>query len=158
MMWDRAVDATANWLCRTFPSRYREVPHATSGKPMLRQFKLPGRAYLQSFVDAEEYEYMHNHRWDKVRSFILSGWYDEERPGRQVIRRKRFTTYTMTRDVIHRIEFWAPRTWTLFIQSEGQDLSQWRYYVAHPLRWAGQVKWEDHIQNRVANLEHGNLT
>lgn len=157
MRWDAFVDRVANWLCRTFPSRYRVVPHATTGEPMLRQFRVTKRIYLQQFLEPEEHEYMHNHRWEKVRSIVLSGMYVEERPGRITITRRAGQTHTMDRSVIHRIAYWSPLCWTLFFQSKRQNLDEWFYFTANPLRWAGKHHWIDHIQRRVPNLE-GDMT
>lgn len=115
-------------LNKLFPTRCREIPHVDGGV-LLRQVRVFKNVYLQQFAQPEVVDMFHLHRWSKMRSFILSGHYVEERlyadKTRAKIRHQRFTTFTMTRDVVHRVHYWSPRCWTLFIYSD--DNLGWGY-------------------------------
>lgn len=133
-------------LARLFPSRFRLIPRVPDMTPLLRQFRIcsfgkeqprgvPPKwhfsIFLQSFCHAEVRELYHVHRWRYMLSFVLSGIFVEERPGRQFIVHKAGDIYSMNDTVIHRLDYAAPRTWTLFIMF-GRNRKRlpggWGYY------------------------------
>lgn len=156
MKYDELVDKVCRGLCRAFPDRYRVVPRADDPEtPMLDQFMIvPGRVYLQHFRSAESIDWFHHHRWETMRSIVLSAFYVEERPlGRSYFTRYALTTHTMDHDTIHRVDYWHPHCWTLFFM--GRDLEEWGYY-ARDLR--SYVPWREFVRRRIPNLERGQVT
>lgn len=154
--WDRMVDGTCRALCRAFPERHRVVPRADAPDvPMLDQFMLvPGKLYLQHFRAEESPDWFHHHRWQHMRSIVLSAFYVEERPhGKAYHTRQRGYTHVMDHDTIHRIDYWHPHCWTLFYM--GDDLKDWGYY-ARDLR--SYVPWQEFVTKRIPNLERGEVT
>lgn len=148
-MWSYFVEwLIMRVLVRWFPSRYRLIPRRSDGAPLLRQFKIFGGSntkhgcYLQSFVNAEERDLFHVHRWRRMISIVLSGWFVEERyPGLPPVcshRRsssvafkflrlhKRLSIYFMDNTVIHRLHGVGPRTWTLFFMIGNEN--DWGYF------------------------------
>jgi hypothetical protein len=130
-----------------WPDRYRVIPNAVTGKPLLRQFKLFNWAYLQSFVDVEVPGWFHRHRWQRMWSFVLSGGFIEERyPGYIYVTHRAWSVYKMDRTVIHRLGFVEPRTWTLFLMFG--NLKLWGYYP-RPDRDGGYVPYEKMIPDEL---------
>lgn len=110
----------AGVLARAFPGRWRIIPRAQDGAPLLRQFKFCRWVYLQSFVNPELPEFFHFHRFRFMFSIVLSGWFIEERyPGKRFNFFKNHfapSVYTMDRSTVHRLHAVDSRTWTLFFQ------------------------------------------
>lgn len=173
-MWDKLVDKLIRFLCVLFPSRYRLIPTSTDpNRPLLEQFAILrmgrfGALYLQHFVYTETERYFHRHQWNYMRSFVLSGWFTEERApivydgsgcrqleakSRYVIH-PRFTTYAMDRSVIHRTDVWSQFCWTLFYMS-APKLEDWGYYDRETLAF---THWRDQIKRQVPSLDTGELT
>ena len=156
-MWDKLLSKTCWWLFNTFPSRARRIPceDGISGTKLVQFMIWPNRLYLQHFMQPEQYEYFHNHRWGHMRSFILSGSYVEERP-ESMITHGRFTTHTMDDTVKHRVHWWSEHCWTLFYMGEVVD-PYWSFFHRDT---GNQETWAEHIPKygRVANLETGELT
>jgi hypothetical protein len=135
------------WL---FPSRFRLIPRMPDGVPLLRQFRIcsfgrecprgtPPRwhfsMYLQSFLTAEVFNDFHVHRWARMISFVLSGWFIEERVvcagTHMLLKHKALSVYDMDSDVVHQLAAVAPRTWTLFImlgRNKNNPAGGWGYY------------------------------
>lgn len=172
--WDAAVNAACRWACRRWPSRCRTVPHSTDGTtPLLTQFMVwPGRCYLQHFETPEIEGRYHNHRWRRMRSFVLSGAFVEERPARdhtgngcrpacsKWITHRRFTTYAMDRSVIHRTAWWSPHCWTLFVMSteQAEGARAWGYYERRADGTLGPfIPWREGIARIVPSLETGKV-
>ncbi len=166
-------------LARVFPGRYRLIPRMPDGAPLLRQFRLcsfgkeeprgvPPKwhfsIYLQSFVNPEVFDDFHIHRWGRMISFVLSGWFLEERREEFWGILRTFRTwhvphtapsfYTMRSDVIHRFHDVGPRTWTLFVMMGRNKLNPpggWGYYD----RYKGSYRpWDAAIpaEKRIAAL------
>lgn len=142
-------------LAKLFPGRYRIIP-GLHGKPLLRQFKITGWAYLQSFVNAEGRDLFHRHRWKSMVSFVLSGYLQEERyPGCGdflfMKAHKAPSVYTMDDTVIHRLDYVAPRTWTLFLMFD--DQKNWGYF-RRPAVPPEYIPWDKAIpeEKRVKSL------
>lgn len=110
-------------LVRLFPGRYRLIPRAQDGEPLLRQFKIFSWLYLQSFIGPEVYGWFHRHRYRLMISLVLCGRFTEERyPGGWPLLKthKAGRIYAMDRTVVHRLHAVEPRTWTLFFQFGAQ--------------------------------------
>ncbi len=140
-----------------FPSRYRLIPRAQDGVPLLRQFKLFSWCYLQSFVTGEVWGWFHRHRWERMISFVLSGSFKEERyPGGIFVVHKAPSIYTMDRTVIHRLSAVTARTWTLFLMFRPRvrvdGNADWGYYP-RPAN-DGYVRWDKMIpeERKVKSL------
>jgi hypothetical protein len=152
-LWDAAVNAACLALCRLFPSRSRVIPRADDpSRPLLRQFLLchlgPLSVYLQHFESPEAWEWFHRHRWEYMRSFVLSGLYLEELPQEgswegyktyhvsktNLLQRRRFHTHRLYPTTIHRVDY--PR---------GKYSS------------AEFVHWRDFVKARVPSLETGKI-
>lgn len=73
---------------------------------------------------------LHDHPWAWARTFILSGWYLEERRDRTRVRAAG-DTYALTGDVFHRVVLPIGRreVWTLFIH--GPYVKHWGFLVPH---------------------------
>lgn len=178
--WDRAVNWAARALIAVFPSRARVIPHAEDpARALLTQFLVLhwGRLslYLQHFESPESHEYFHRHRWGYMRSFVLSGYYVEERPAQwepgiaqdmlqvsqgrtwrgasNFIARARGDTFTMSPEVIHRVSLWSPLCWTLFLTWAPQD--DWGYYARET---GAFTPWRDFVVQRVPSLETGEVS
>ena len=163
-IYDRAVAAFCRWLCRTFPSRCRVIPDEAGTGPKLTQFRLFDGVYLQHFHGPEQKDFFHDHRWRRMRSFVLSGEFVKERMldhrftfyNSQLFRHRRFETYTMTSGDRHRVDEWGEHCWTLFMMGPVVHPG-WGYYR----RWSGDwTIWSDHIRDelKIANLETGVVT
>lgn len=154
-------------LARWFPGRYRLIPRAQDGAPLLRQFKIFDWCYLQSFVGPEVHDWFHRHRYRRMISIVLSGRFTEERyPGGWPLRKthRAGTVYTMDRTVVHRLAAVEPRTWTLFFQfgarnrllvmpgGEFKTVPDWGYYPRPSA--TGYVPWEEMIpdERKVKSL------
>ncbi len=165
-------------LARVFPGRYRVIPRMPDGAPLLRQFRILSigaekprgvppwyhfSVYLQSFVNAEVEGEFHVHRWRRMISLVLSGWFCEERVdlsigvtqgGAYRIAHLSPSVYTMASGDIHRFHYVAPRTWTLFImvgRNEDKPMGGWGYYA----RATGEYRpWDQAIpqEKRIAAL------
>lgn len=126
-MIGRLLERLVPALGRAFPARWRVIPRKEDGVPLLRQFKLTRRAYLQSFVSPEAPDSFHVHRWPRMVSLVLSGELEEERyPGGLFLRHAGPSLYTMDRTSIHRVNAVKPRTWTLFLMLG--PTRPWGYY------------------------------
>jgi hypothetical protein len=156
-IWDELIHHLFWTLYLLLPNRSRIVPRADDPDTlMLAQIALvKGRLYLQRFLEPEQEDTFHNHRWCYMRSFVLSGFYIEERPGGVFVHRSRFQTHTMDWTTIHRIEGWGQRCVTLFYMSREQRES-WGYFPAYALRRAKFTDWRQFIKRRVPSLESGN--
>lgn len=162
--WDSFIDHCCRWLCLHYPGRYRLIPHAEDPtQPLLMQFMLwPHHLYLQHFVSPESTTWFHRHRWARMRSWVLSGWFVECRPlDRCMLLHKRLSTYAMTKDVIHHVVAWSPLCWTLFFVRGASD--DWGYFPRRAFKGSGVVEkdfvpWRDHVRSRVRNLETGKVT
>jgi hypothetical protein len=140
-------------LASLFPKRYRIIPNAITGEPLLRQFKVTNWAYLQSFAGPEDHNWFHVHRWRKMYSFVLSGWFREERyPGFVYIEHKAPSFYSMGQEVIHRIQAVGKKSWTLFIMIDNQV--DWGYYKRPKTKDLGYVSFDKMIpaDRRVKSL------
>lgn len=134
-MWDSFVDYVCQKLCALFPSRTRTIPRADKPElPLLTQFVIiPERLYLQHFHNPESPEFFHFHRWEYMRSFVLSGHYIEEIWRHRKCNsyymklRKRFRTHIMNDHVIHRVQYWSSNCWTLFYMGKVIE-TNWGYY------------------------------
>lgn len=183
--WDWAVSAAIRALIACFPSRHRVIPRSDAPEiPLLEQFAVLrqtrklGALYLQRFVSPEAPGVFHRHQWRRMRSFVLSGEFTEERaPIAYVgynttgigvggdalwrpyhygarsggyITHRRFQTYTMDRSVVHRTHAWGPRCWTLFWMSSPK-LEDWGYYDAD--RGFAFTHWRDRIKKQIPSLD-----
>jgi hypothetical protein len=163
-MWGRFLTwLVTKFLAKHFPARYRLIPRRSDGAPLLRQFKITEWLYLQSFVNPEERDLFHVHRWRKMRSFVLSGEFHEERyPGlscsysgphsgfNYYIEHRAPSTYSMDQTNIHRLSYVMPDTWTLFLMRGNER--DWGYYP-RPLD-PGYIRREEAIpeQRKVKPL------
>ena len=150
--WDFLVDKLCKNIIKTFPSRYRLIPRADNPDiGMLSQFviwKGPSgrRLFLHHFHCPEIKTHAHNHRWSYMRSFVLSGFYVEERyrlgsDAYSKCLRDRFRTHSMNKETIHRVYHWSERCWTLFYC--GKDEREWGYFNLNDMNytpWQGFVK------------------
>ncbi len=155
-MYDRVIDAVCRWLCFAFPKRCRLIPQEDdSSRTKLIQFMIMHGVYLQHFETPEQYKYFHDHRWARMRSFVLSGTFCEERQDGHLRYHQRFETYTMDDTVRHRVDWWGTYCWTLFIMRE--DVHPWGYYHRITKKF---TPWNVHIRDglRVPNLETGKVT
>lgn len=147
-----------NELCGLFPSRSRVVPKADDpSTPLLLQFMIwPGRLYLQHFLHPETAGLFHRHRWEKMRSIVLSGGFVEERPeSHDWISHHSLSTYSMTHEVIHRVAFWSQDCWTLFYMSKERS-DDWGYFRRLPDgTLSPMISWREAIKCRVPSLEKG---
>ena len=144
-------------LARWFPARYRLIPRAQDGAPLLRQFKIFSWLFLQSFVGQEFWNWFHRHRYERMISVVLSGAFKEERyPGGVFLIHRAGTIYTMDRTVIHRLAAVNPRTWTLFFQfgakTRADGKPNWGYYPRPANN--GWVPWDQMIpdERKVKSL------
>lgn len=145
-------------LARVFPSRYRLIPRAQDGKPLLRQFKIFSWCYLQSFVSAEVMQRFHVHRWRYMLSFVLSGEFAEERyPGTMYIIHTAPSVYQMDDTVVHRFARVAPNTWTLFFmfgKNRHELPGDWGYFQRPHWDSLKYQPWDQEIpeERRVKSL------
>lgn len=153
-MWGRFLTWLVTvFLAKHFPDRYRVIPRRSDGEPLLRQFKITDWLYLQSFENPEERNLFHVHRWKKMYSFVLSGRFREERyPGVgyaggpfcgccYLKMHEAPSIYTMDNADIHRLDYVAPNTWTLFAMRG--NMKQWGYYPRPDD--TGYTTWEEAI-------------
>jgi len=148
------IAAFCRWLCRTFPNRARIVPRADDGvTPLLTQFMIiPRVLYLQHFEGPETNDYFHRHRWHYMRSFVLSGFYIEERPGQKFYSRRAGRTHKMDHSTVHRVEYWSSDCWTLFLMLRPGD--DWGYYARQGKGDLGRyTPWRDFVKKRVPTIE-----
>ena len=88
-------------------------------------FRVQIHRFLRSDPDG-----LHDHPWGWARTFILTGWYLEER--RDTIRvRTAGDTYALTGDTFHRVvlPIGAREVWTLFIH--GPYVKHWGFLQPH---------------------------
>ena len=166
-MWGRLLTfLVTRVLARVFPKRYRVIPRRSDGAPLLRQFKVFNWLYLQSFVNAEEHDLFHVHRWRKMYSVVLSGEFQEERyPGQHVfaswsngphcgsifyVNHRALSVYSMDATDIHRLHWVAPDTWTAFFMFGNRK--DWGYYPRPD--YAGYIPFDVAIpeERRVKSL------
>jgi hypothetical protein len=176
-LWDRLISAFCWWLCAALPHRARVIPHAEDPtRPLLQQFLIYHRAatdskpslsvYLQHFITPESQQFAHRHRWQKMRSFVLSGYFMEHRyklNGTVWIKlHSRLSTYTMNHETIYNVCYWSRHCWTIFVAVNAGD--DWGYYCTSEWgnSWANPssrfIPWRQHIKQRVAALETGEVT
>jgi len=167
--WDSLISAFCWWLCAAMPHRARVIPHAEDPtQPLLQQFLLYHRpvngmkpsisVYLQHFLTPESPRFAHRHRWHRMRSFVLSGLFVEDRFSCKgylcTNLHKRFTTYSMNKDTIHNVCLWHRHCWTVFVGISATE--DWGYYdIEHGLRFS---TWREHIKQRVPALEAGTVS
>lgn len=129
-----------------FPKRCREIP-AVNGGVLLQQIRITKTAYMHHFVQPEPAGKFHLHRWTKMRSFILTGHYIEERlyadRSTKKIRHRFLQTFAMGREAIHRIDYWSPGCWTLFFYSD-DDLG-WGYVDGETFEY---TPWDEYIPEK----------
>jgi len=159
-MWDTFVDRACRALCRYFPSRCRVIPRADEpGTPLLTQFVVwPEKLYLQHFHSPESRDYFHWHRWEYMRSFVLSGQYREEHPVAAhfswFIVRSRFQSHRMTNLWLHRVDSWSPKCWTLFYMGKVVD-PEWGYV---PRGLGPSIPWHRFVNEKIPHIETGKVT
>jgi hypothetical protein len=173
-VWDRVVDAICRALCTVFFWRFRVIPKARDPRtPLLRQLLLWKsrrlEIYLQHFDNPEDPFWFHCHEWPRMRSFVLSGGYTEERvdqlPSERLgyiveryrgnIDHNRLTTYTMDRTAWHRTHAWGDHCWTLFVCRGGRVIPRGYREVeadSSGARLGPFVPWREHIVKRVPSL------
>ena len=82
-----------------------------------------------------------------MRSFVLTGYFVEQRQRADRSRIEKthrfFSTYTMTRDVVHRIEYWSPRCWTIFCFSKEEK--DWGYLDSD----LNYTPWNEYIPDEI---------
>lgn len=173
-LWDLSVDLLCRALCSLFSSRHRTVPAAEDpSRPLLRQFAIVratswigrryGALYLQHFITPESLDWAHRHRWAHMRSWVLSGYFIEERlPHVELIAHVAPSSYDMRATVIHRVSAWSEKCWTLFHMSP-EVSDNWGYYrivdrKAATHRVLGPfIHWRAHIVKRVPSLDTGKV-
>lgn len=172
--WDRLVNWFCLLLCSLMPWRARVIPRADEpSRLLLRQFLVChwGKLsiYLQHFEGPEAWEWFHKHRWDYMRSFVLSGRYVEERAedvwdedeilGFRTVhnhyQRRRFNSHRLYPESIHRVEWWDPLCWTMFVTYNPRH--EWGYYPRGKYSSEDFVPWRDFIKSRVPSLETGKI-
>lgn len=135
-----------SFISKLFPSRCREVP-AIDGGVLLQQVRITSGIYLQHFCKPEPEGIFHIHRWENMRSFVLTGHFTEQRlraDKTKVEKRHRFlSTYTMTRDVLHRVSYWSPKCWTIFCFSGGGK--DWGYFDEQ----FNYTPWDEYIPENL---------
>jgi hypothetical protein len=180
-LWDVVISAlcvTAFYVVKAFSKRARLLPRADDPtKPLLRQVLLYHNkakgvsVYLQNFIGPESFYWFHRHRWEYMRSLVLSGMYLEERPFamhpkspeakagvtlHRLYQRCRFESHHMDHDTIHRVDYWAPLCWTIFYTKGPSD--DWGYFPRGDYSEAAYVPWRQFIKARVPSLETGKLS
>jgi len=137
-------------VSKIFPKRCREIP-AMDGGILLQQVRVTKNSYLHHFVKPEPVDMFHKHRWKKMRSFVLTGRYVEERlsPEGDVseVKHKFGQTFTMDKSTIHRVSYWSPRCWTWFFFGESDG--DWGYYD----RQMNYTPWDEYIPQDM-RVEH----
>ncbi len=136
-------------------------------RPMIIQFKIWGgrkgsSLFLQHFIQPEDPDYFHIHRWEKMRSLVLSDRFVEERPvagygGRNVYRaitHRRFQVYSMDRSVKHHVAYWGRACWTLFWMS-AEKSDDWGWFHRNDLET--MIYWRHFVEQRVPSLETGEI-
>lgn len=85
------------------------------------------RIQIHRFVRSDP-DGLHDHPWGWSRSFILAGWYLEERRDRTRVRGAG-TTYGMVGDTFHRVVLpeGAREVWTLF--AHGPYVKHWGFFT-----------------------------
>ena len=167
-LWDQIVDTLARSVCIMFPSRSRIVPQSNDPlRPMIIQFKIWGNGkgsslFLQHFIQPEDPDYFHVHRWEQMKSLVLSDRFVEERPiagyeaGEiRAITHSRFQFYRMDRTVKHHVAYWGPRCWSLFWMS-AEKSDQWGWF--HKDRLDHLIHWKEFVERRVPSLETGEIS
>ncbi len=159
--WARTVEVLILFLARTFPKRFRTIPRL-DGQPLLRQFLVCRigpkdrpwiEIFLQSFVNGETMEWMHRHRWARMVSFVLCGRFCEERyPGRLFWVHAAPSVYMMDQTTIHRLDWAAEKTWTLFVGLANNG--QWDYWRRPTPEAVQRTPWQEMIppEKRVKAL------
>jgi hypothetical protein len=159
-MWDWLIDKLCRLLCRIFWWRFRVIPQARNPDvPLLRQLLLwkSGKleVYLQHFDNPEEDFWFHCHEWPRMRSFVLSDGFIEERAFVGEVGHGRFTTYKMDEKVWHRTALWGRRCWTLFICLGGRTVQR-GYREKHADSGGAYlgffIPWREHIVKQVPSL------
>ena len=156
--WDSTINALCLMLCGLFPNRVRTIPRADKPEaPLLTQFVIiPERLYLQHFHNAESTDYIHNHRWDYMRSFVLSAEYKEEIGSVGFVTRKRFKTHKMNARTLHRIHSWGENCWTVFYMGKVVN-PNWGYSNMCTGKF---IPWHEFIadENKLSHIETGEIT
>lgn len=164
------VSRFCRFLCRTFPSRARTIPQQRNPSvPLLTQFAVLRSTfgvaiYLQHF-ETPNSESFHRHAWRYMRSWVLSGWFREHRwnwlkSHPESITHRAGESYTMAKHDVHRVDYWSPDCWTLFLMVKPDD--DWGYYDlqrdGNQLALANYRPWRDEIVKRVPSLDTGKIT
>lgn len=156
-MWDLIISGMCMALCELFPKRTRTIPCPENpSKPLLTQFVIiPERLYLQHFHNPNSDEF-HNHRWEKMRSWILTSSYIEQRIDGKSKEHKRFTTYKMTHETKHRVVKWNEYCWTLFYMGKVVN-PNWGYFNKTKNTF---IPWHEFIadEDKIEHIETGKIT
>lgn len=119
------IRAFLEWLSDRLPAKL----HDDRGRPYVYWYHvltIPGllRVQLHRFV-ASDTDGVHDHPWAWGRTFILAGWYIEERrDGTQI--RGALSTYKLTGDTFHRVVLPdQAEVWTLFVH--GPYVKHWGF-------------------------------
>lgn len=144
------LNALVAWLAARYPQRYRVVPRALDGVPMLRQFRLTRWCTLQSFVTSEASarlpERYHFHRWRWMFSVVLSGAFTEQRyPGIFFVHHKAPSFYAMHWSTVHRVVAVRYATWTLFFGFGRTPAGDWGYCSPPTPGTLDLRGWQDEI-------------
>ena len=127
---------------RFIPDKCREIP-SVEDDTLLLQIRVSKRLYLHKFLKPEPQNVWHVHRWHKMRSFILWGNYTEQRlfidGTTKLINHRTWSTFTMDKSVMHRIEYWSPHCWSLFFFDESDE--NWGY-INRDMEY---TPWQDYI-------------
>lgn len=129
---------------KIIPSRCREIP-GTNGEILLQQVRISKRLYLHHFCQPEPEGVWHCHRWRKSRSFVFWGKYTEERllPNRERVKitHKAPSTFSMGKEVVHRIHKWD-NAWTIFWFTVEDQKKDWGYFDED----FNYTSWRDYIE------------
>lgn len=97
---------------------------------------------MHRFLKPEPAGIFHVHRWLYMRSFVLWGNYTEERlfadRTTRKIRHRWLSTFSMTKDVVHRIDQWNSAWTWCFVKS---DTGLWGY-LDSDLKY---TPWDEYI-------------
>lgn len=133
-------------LAHYFPARCREIPEATDPtRILLRQFAIvKRRIYLQSFAGGEAPPMMHHHE-GPVLCLGLWGSYTETRLVGWTRRVRAPYCYTMSRDVLHRVDDPSPGHTSIFILLRRE---RERHYIDPSVL----VHWAEHVKQQVKRI------
>ena len=136
------------WLTARLPVKVigRDEPYVEWYHVMTLPRVLGGvRVQIHRFVRSDP-DGLHDHPWGWSRSFVLAGWYLEERRDRTRVRAAG-STYGMTGDTFHRVHLpaGARECWTLFIH--GPYVKHWGFITPVSIGVSGEqhrpAAWTD---------------